>query len=70
MTVVDGEDRIVGIITFDDVMDVIEEEATEDIEKMAAILPSDLRAKDSSTVALGWREINSVVIMDPAESLG
>ena len=39
--VVDGEDRLVGIITFDDVMDVMEEETTEDFEKMAAILPSD-----------------------------
>ena len=39
--VVDNDDRMVGIITFDDVMDVIEEEATEDIEKMAAILPTD-----------------------------
>ena len=39
--VVDGEDRLVGIITFDDAMDVIEEETTEDFEKMAAILPSD-----------------------------
>lgn len=41
LPVVDGEDRLVGIITFDDAMDVIEEETTEDIEKMAAILPSD-----------------------------
>ena len=41
MPVVDAEDRLVGIITFDDAIDVIEEEATEDIEKMAAITPSD-----------------------------
>lgn len=41
LPVVDGEDRLVGIITFDDAMDVIEEETTEDFEKMAAILPSD-----------------------------
>ncbi len=39
--VVDGESRLVGIVTFDDAMDVIEEETTEDFEKMAAILPSD-----------------------------
>ena len=39
--VVDGENRLVGIVTVDDVMDVLEEEATEDIEKMAAITPSD-----------------------------
>ena len=39
--VVDNEDRLVGIVTFDDALDVIQEENTEDIEKMAAILPGD-----------------------------
>jgi len=41
LPVVDKENRLVGIITVDDAMDVIEEETTEDFEKMAAILPSD-----------------------------
>ena len=41
MPVVDSENRLVGIITVDDIMDIIEEEATEDIEKMAAITPTD-----------------------------
>ena len=41
MPVVDNENRMVGIITIDDVVDILEEEATEDIEKMAAIVPSD-----------------------------
>ncbi len=41
MPVVDNEDRLVGIITVDDVVDIMEEEATEDMEKMAAIVPSD-----------------------------
>jgi magnesium transporter len=41
MPVVDNENRMVGIITVDDVVDILEEEATEDIEKMAAIVPSD-----------------------------
>ena len=39
--VVDNENRLVGIITIDDVVDVIEEEVTEDFEKMAAMAPSD-----------------------------
>ena len=39
--VVDGEGRLVGIVTIDDAVDVLVEEATEDIEKMAAITPSD-----------------------------
>lgn len=41
LPVVDNDDRIVGIITVDDIIDVIEEEATEDFEKMAAITPTD-----------------------------
>ena len=39
--VVDSENKLVGIITIDDVVDIIEEEATEDIEKMAAITPTE-----------------------------
>lgn len=41
LPVVDGDDRLVGIITVDDIVDVIDEETTEDMEKMAALLPSD-----------------------------
>lgn len=41
LPVVDAEERLVGIVTVDDAIDVIQEEATEDIEKMAAIAPSD-----------------------------
>ena len=41
LPVVDGESRMVGIVTFDDAMDVMEEEATEDIEMMAGMTPSE-----------------------------
>ena len=41
MPIVDMENRLVGIVTVDDAMDVIEEATTEDFEKMAAMLPSD-----------------------------
>ena len=41
LPVVDKENRLVGIVTVDDAIDVIQEEVTEDIDKMAAILPSD-----------------------------
>lgn len=41
MPVVDNENRLVGIITVDDIMDIMVEETTEDMEKMAAIVPSD-----------------------------
>ena len=42
LPVVDKEQRLVGIVTFDDAMDVIHEEAEEDFAKMAAVTPSDL----------------------------
>ena len=41
MPVVDNENRLVGIITVDDIVDIMEEETTEDMEKRAAIVPSD-----------------------------
>ena len=41
LPVVDHENRLVGIVTVDDAVDVMEQEATEDIEKMAAMVPSD-----------------------------
>ena len=49
MPVVDSEKRLVGIITIDDVVDVLEEEATEDMKKMAAIIPVD-KPYDKTTV--------------------
>lgn len=41
MPVADNENRLVGIITIDDVVDVVQEEVTEDFEKMAGIVPSE-----------------------------
>ena len=41
LPVVDQENRLVGIVTIDDAMDVLQDENTEDIEKMAAITPTD-----------------------------
>ena len=41
LPVVDTENRLVGIVTVDDAMDVLQEEVTEDLEKMAAMLPTD-----------------------------
>lgn len=53
--VVDKEERLVGIVTVDDAIDVIEEEATEDIEKMAAIIPSDKPYLATSPLEI-WRK--------------
>ena len=52
--VVDSEIRLVGIITIDDAMDVLQEENTEDIAKMAAIKPSDKPYLKTSVFAI-WR---------------
>ena len=52
LPVVDGENRMVGIVTFDDAMDVMEEEATEDMEIMAAMTPSEKSYLKSSPLEL------------------
>ena len=52
MPVVDGEHRMVGIVTFDDAMDVMEEEATEDIELMSGMTPSEKPYLQSTPVDL------------------
>ena len=52
MPVVDGENRMVGIVTFDDAMDVMEEEATEDIELMSGMTPSEKPYLKSTPVDL------------------
>ncbi|MBQ7801043.1 MAG: magnesium transporter [Oscillospiraceae bacterium] len=52
LPVVDGENRMVGIVTFDDAMDVMEDEATEDIELMGAMTPSEKPYLKSSPLDL------------------
>ncbi len=52
MPVVDTENRLVGIVTVDDAIDVMQEEVTEDIEKMAAITPSEKTYLRSNAVDL------------------
>ncbi|MBE6014265.1 MAG: magnesium transporter [Lachnospiraceae bacterium] len=55
MPVVDKEFRLVGIITIDDIVDIIEQEATEDIEMMAAITPTD-KSYMKTTVFETWKK--------------
>jgi magnesium transporter len=52
LPVVDGENRMVGIITFDDAMDVLEAETTEDIEIMGGMIPSEKSYLKSSSLEL------------------
>lgn len=55
LPVVDREDRLVGIITIDDVVDILEEEATEDIQKLAGVAGGDEAALSPPTVTIRKR---------------
>lgn len=57
LPVTDTEGRLVGIITVDDIVDVIEQETTEDMEKMAALLPSDDEYLKTPVVVLAKNRI-------------
>ncbi|MBQ7336919.1 MAG: magnesium transporter [Clostridia bacterium] len=63
LPVVDKENRLVGVVTFDDAMDVMEEEVTEDIEKMAAILPSDKPYLKDSVFEIFRRRIPWLLVL-------
>lgn len=71
MPVVDGENRIVGIITIDDAVDVIQDENTEDFEKMAGMTPSDNTYLRTSAFNLAKNRIPWLVfLMIPAMITG
>ncbi len=63
LPVVDGENRMVGIVTFDDAMDVMEEEATEDMELMNAITPSEKTYLKSSSFELFKNRVPWLMIL-------
>lgn len=55
LPVVDREDRLVGIVTIDDVVDILEEEATEDIQRLAGVSGGDEAALSSPLVTIRKR---------------
>ncbi len=61
--VVDQEQRLVGIVTFDDAMDIMQEETTEDIEKMAAITPSDRPYLRTSALQIFGKRIPWLLVL-------
>ena len=61
--VVDGEKRLVGIITIDDIVDVIEQENTEDFQKMAAMAPTDEAYLDAGVFKLAKSRIVWLLIL-------
>ena len=63
LPVVDGERRMIGIITIDDIVDVIEQENTEDMQRMAAIAPSDEEYMETGVIALAKRRIPWLLVL-------
>jgi magnesium transporter len=63
LPVVDNENRLVGIITIDDIVDVIEEETTEDFQRMAAIEPTEIEYLDASVLMLAKKRLPWLVIL-------
>lgn len=63
MPVVDNENRLVGIITIDDIVDIIELENTEDFQKMAAMQPSEERYLDTSVLTLAKHRVTWLLIL-------
>ena len=61
--VVDNENRLVGMVTIDDIMDIIEEETTEDFEKMAALLPSEDEYLKTPVITLVKNRIGWLLIL-------
>ncbi len=63
LPVVDRENRLVGIVTVDDIVDVMEQEATEDFEKMAAMAPSERSYLKTSVFELAKNRIVWLLVL-------
>ena len=63
LPVVDNEKRLVGIITVDDIVDVIEQENTEDMEKMSALIPSEDEYLKTSVLQLAKNRIVWLLVL-------
>ena len=63
LPVVDKEHRLTGIITFDDIMTVMEDEATEDLQRMAAMVPSEASYLNSGVFELAKMRLPWLLIL-------
>ena len=63
LPVVDNEGRLTGIITIDDIVDVIDQENTEDFQKMAAMIPSEEKYLESGTFFLAKNRITWLIVL-------
>lgn len=62
LPVVDSEERLVGIVTFDDILDVIQDEATEDFERMAGIQPVDENYLEAGVLTLSRKRLTWLLV--------
>jgi magnesium transporter len=72
LPVIDNNDKLLGIVTFDDLVDVLEEEATEDFERVAAVLPVEKPYMEANFFELLWKRsfwLILLVILESASSL-
>ncbi len=63
LPVVDAENRLVGIVTVDDAVDVLQEETTEDIERMAGIAPSEKPYSKSSVLSIARNRLPWLLVL-------
>ncbi len=68
LPVTDNSNRLLGIVTFDDLVDVLEEETTEDFEKIAAVLPVDKPYTEASFFELIWKRSFWLIVLVVLES--
>ncbi len=69
LPVLDNNDKLLGIVTFDDLVDVLEEETTEDFEKTAAVLPVDKPYLDAGFFQLLWKRSFWLVVLVILQSI-
>ncbi|MBC8448657.1 MAG: magnesium transporter [Chloroflexi bacterium] len=63
LPVVDESHRLLGVITVDDLVDVLEDEATEDIQRMGGTLPLDRRYLDTSVLQVAWKRVGWLLLL-------
>jgi magnesium transporter len=68
LPVLDNNNKLLGIVTFDDLVDVLEEETTEDFEKAAAVLPVDKPYLDANFFELIWKRSFWLIVLVVLES--
>ncbi|MBU1121662.1 MAG: magnesium transporter [Candidatus Omnitrophica bacterium] len=69
LPVVDNNNKLLGIVTFDDLVDVLEDETTEDFEKIAAVLPVEKPYLEANVFSLVWKRSFWLIVLVIFESI-